>query len=206
MKVGQKAPDFKLKDRRGVAYSLKDFKGKSLIVYFYPKDDTPGCTLQAKAYSAALPAFKKLGYEVVGISGGDEASKRKFCLKHRLKVTLLSDPDFKVAKKYGAWGTKVFMGRKYFGIHRNTYILDTKHRVRETLRKVDPENDSRNILKLLNGKKPPTAKKMPSKKASSKKVARRKVSTARPANRARKLPSPRKLVARRKAGSLMRTR
>jgi len=202
MKVGQKAPDFKLTDRRGRPHSLKTFKGKPLVVYFYPKDDTPGCTLQAKAYTRTLPQFKKLGYEVVGISGGDDDTKKKFCTKYKLKVTLLSDPAFAIAKKYGAWGPKVFMGRRYQGVHRNTYVLDSDHKVQQILKKVDPESDAATILKLLKGKKLPRRKPL----IAIKRRPAKKTKTIALANRARRRPSPRKLAARRKAGSLMRRR
>lgn len=155
MKLGDKAPEFALKDRTGKKYSLKDFKSDYLIVYFYPKDDTPGCTLEAKGFTKSLPSFKKLKTEVIGISGGDEASKAKFCKKYGLKHLLLSDPAFTTTKKYGSWGEKTFMGRKTTGILRNTYLLDKNRKVVKIFEKVVPEAHPEEIIEAITyfGKK-----------------------------------------------------
>jgi peroxiredoxin Q/BCP len=124
-----KAFDFLLEDHEGKRHSLKSIKSKYVVLYFYPKDSTPGCTLEALEFSQLLSQFKKLGARVVGISGGDNRSKEKFCKKHKLSVLLLSDRDFAVAKAYGAYGPKTFMGRKFQGIYRNTYLIDKSRKI-----------------------------------------------------------------------------
>ena len=127
VKVGGKAPAFTLKDKDGKAYALKDIPGAFRILYFYPKDDTPGCTIEAKAFSKDLDKFKKLGATIVGISGGDEKTKTKFCKKYDLNILLLSDTDFKVSDAYGQYGEKSFMGRKYMGISRTINNVQRSH-------------------------------------------------------------------------------
>ena len=122
--VGEKAPAFSLPDQTGVMRSVGDFGAKYIVLYFYPKDDTPGCTLEGREFTHYLPEFKKLNAHIVGISGQDPASKQKFCAKHDLKVTLLSDEDFAVSKKFGSYGEKKFMGKTYLGVLRNTFIID----------------------------------------------------------------------------------
>ncbi|MEN9625876.1 MAG: hypothetical protein RL557_204 [archaeon] len=117
------APDFSLKDKEGRVHTLSKIRSSFVIVYFYPKDDTSGCTIEAIEFSAQLAALRKLGAEVIGISGGNEETKRKFCDKHNLKVTLLSDPDFIVCKKYGVYGEKIFLGKNFLGIKRTTFII-----------------------------------------------------------------------------------
>ena len=146
MKPGKKAPDFSLRDKEGTLHSLKTLEGRYLVVYFYPKDDTPGCTVEAKGFSGAKNKLAALGASVVGISGGDEKSKTKFCKKHRLKVLLLSDPGFKVSRAYGSYGRKKFMGRAYMGILRNTYLLDEARRVVRVFENVNPETHVREII------------------------------------------------------------
>lgn len=123
MQEGQPAPDFSLTDKEGVSYSLSGFIEPYVVLFFYPKDDTPGCTVEAKAFSDALAEFTTLGARVVGISGGTDETKGKFCVKHGLEVLLLSDTDFSVAKAYGVFGPKKFMGRTYDGIARQTFVL-----------------------------------------------------------------------------------
>lgn len=146
------APSFSLKDRNGKVYSLSKFSDDFLVVYFYPKDDTPGCTLEAVGFNDALAKFKKLGARVIGISGGDEKSKQKFCQKHDLQILLLSDPDFAVAKAYGAYGEKSFMGRKFKGIRRNTYLLDKKRRIIHTFENVKAKLHPEEVLEFLAAK------------------------------------------------------
>lgn len=140
--VGKKAPSFTLMDKDGKKVSLEKIRGDFTIVFFYPKDNTPGCTIEAKSLSSDLARFKKLGVSVVGISGGDAKSKAAFCKAHSLKVTLLSDPDFSVCRKYGAYGQKMFMGRKHMGIFRTTMILDKDLKVVKTYEKVTPADHS----------------------------------------------------------------
>lgn len=184
MKIGTKAPDFRLKDRSGKQHSLKDFKSNYVVVYFYPKDDTPGCTIQAKGFSKNLAALKKLGAEVVGISGGNDRTKDQFCKKYKLSVLLLSDPDFAISKKYGAYGAKTFMGRKTKGIYRRTYLLDKNRTVVMAFEKVDPEAHPQEIAKVLatlgksaksSTKAKTTAATLPAKKMAAKKLPVKKI-------------------------------
>lgn len=149
LKMNDNAPDFHLKDKDGKIYSLKSFNSKYLVVYFYPKDDTSGCTLEAKGFTNDLNKFEKLNAKVIGISGGDETTKRKFCDKYNLKVLLLSDPDFSVCKKYGVYGEKSFMGKKFLGIKRITFILDKDKKVIKSYENVTPEMHSEEVLNSL---------------------------------------------------------
>lgn len=123
MQEGNSAPDFSLTDKDGLNYSLGSFAEPYLVLFFYPKDDTPGCTVEAKGFSDALAELATLGARIVGISGGTDKTKGKFCAKHGLEVLLLSDTDFSVAKAYGVFGPKKFMGRTYEGIARQTFVL-----------------------------------------------------------------------------------
>jgi len=149
MKIGQKAPDFSLKDKSGKDYSLKSFKGDYLAIYFYPKDDTPGCTTEALRFTEDKAKFKKLKADVVGISGGDEKTKEKFCRKHEIDLLLLSDSDFTVSKLYGSFGEKTFMGRKYKGIFRNTFLLDKSKKVIQVFEKVSVDKHSAEVLTAI---------------------------------------------------------
>lgn len=146
MDVGKKAPDFTLTDRNGEQYSLKSFKERFVVLYFYPKDDTPGCTVESKEFSDALKKFAKLDAAVVGISGGTDRTKAKFCEKHELKLLLLSDPDFSLAQAYGAYGEKTFMGRKYNGIMRETFILDESRKIVKKFENVKPAGHAEEVL------------------------------------------------------------
>ena len=120
---GRKAPAFSLPDQDGKAHRLKDYAGRPLILYFYPKDDTPGCTKEACAFRDALPDFKKGKAAVLGVSVLDVASKAKFARKHELNFPLLADPDHEVAEAYGAWQKKSLYGRTYMGVARLTYLI-----------------------------------------------------------------------------------
>ena len=162
--IGKKASPFTLTDRKGKPHSLVSFKEKFLVVYFYPKDDTPGCTIEAKEFSRALVRLRRRNVGVVGISGGDDRSKASFCKKYALKVLLLSDSDFKVSKAYGAYGKKSFMGRTYKGILRKTFILDKARRIVTIFDKVSPEGHAAEIehfVRKLTALNPRTAKKAP---------------------------------------------
>lgn len=149
MKEGMKAPDFELKDKDDKVIRLYDIKSDYIVVYFYPKDNTPGCTIEANDFTYYLDEFRKLSSVVIGISGGDSESKEKFCKKHNLKVLLLSDPDFKVSKSYGAYGEKSFMGRKYNGIFRNTYVLDKNKKIIKIYENVSAKNHAKEVLDFL---------------------------------------------------------
>ena len=150
LKKNSRAPQFSLKDFRGHTHPGKLGKSEFLVVYFYPKDDTPGCTIEAKEFSKALPKFKSRNVHVYGISGGTEESKEKFCGKYGLKVTLLNDPEFEVAKAFGAFGKKTFMGRTYTGVLRKTFILDQHHRVLKVFDKVKPAGHPDEVLEAID--------------------------------------------------------
>ena len=161
--VGKKAPKFLLPDKNGEKHSLESSETDRVVLYFYPKDDTPGCTLEAQEFSGVASSFKKLGVTVIGISGGDNRSKAKFCLKHDLKIPLLSDSDFAVSEAYGVYGEKKFMGRTYKGIHRTTFIVNVKRGViEEVFSSVKPEGHAQDILLALK----PSKSRLPSKKIS----------------------------------------
>ena len=120
---GAKAPAFTLKDQDGETHRLSDYAGRSVILYFYPKDDTPGCTQESCDFQAALPKLKRRDAVVLGVSILDEASKAKFAQKHGLTFPLLADPDHQIAEKYGVWQKKSRYGREYMGIARTTYLI-----------------------------------------------------------------------------------
>lgn len=134
--VGDKAPNFSLATDGGGKVSLKEFLGKPLILYFYPKDDTSGCTREAIDFSAAAAKFKKLGVAVVGVSKDSVAAHDKFKAKHELNLTLASDPEGKVVESYGSWVEKTLYGRKYMGIDRSTFLIDGKGKISRIWRKV----------------------------------------------------------------------
>ncbi|MBT3406786.1 thioredoxin-dependent thiol peroxidase [Candidatus Woesearchaeota archaeon] len=144
-----KAPAFSLKDKEGVRHSLKDFDSEFIVLYFYPKDNTPGCTIEANMFSKDSAKYSALNTTVVGVSGGDEKTKSKFCERNRLKILLLSDTDFSVATKYGVYGEKSFMGRKYMGVSRVTFILDNSRKIVKVFDKVKPAIHSKEVLEFL---------------------------------------------------------
>lgn len=147
--LGKKAPQFTLNDNRGREQKLTNLSSAFVVLFFYPKDDTPGCTLEAKGFTKDMRHFKKLDCAVFGVSGGDEETKDRFCKKHGLKIPLLADKTFSVSKKYGAYGEKSFMGRKYMGILRKTVILDKSHKVIKVYEKVKPEGHSTEVYKFI---------------------------------------------------------
>ena len=128
---GKKAPAFTLKDQHGTVHRLSDYAGRPVILYFYPKDDTPGCTKESCDFQAALPRFKRTSAAILGISILNEASKAKFAEKHGLTFPLLADADHEVAEKYGVWQEKSRYGRKYMGIARTTYLIAPDGKVAE---------------------------------------------------------------------------
>lgn len=187
MLEGKKAPNFTLKDKDGVAHSLSDITAKHICLFFYPKDNTPGCTIEAKEFTAQHTQFKKTDCAVIGISGGDEKSKAKFCEKNDLDVLLLSDSDFKTSKAYKSYGEKQFMGRTYNGIFRKTFILGADRTVVKVFDEVKPEGHASEVLEFLAGKKSaqsaarakkPAAKKAAPKKSAAKKAAAPKTAAA----------------------------
>ena len=146
---GKKAPAFSLKDQDGKTHSLKDYAGRPVVLYFYPKDDTPGCTTEACNFRDALPDFSKVKATVLGVSVLDTASKAKFAAKHRLNFPLLADEDHAVADKYGAWQEKSMYGRKYMGIARITYLIDGEGKVRQRWDKVSVGTHADEVLEAI---------------------------------------------------------
>ena len=136
LKPGDKAPGFKLQTDGGGNISLSSLKGQPLVLYFYPKDDTAGCTKEAQGFSENLKKFERLGVNVVGISKDSVASHDRFKTKYKLRITLASDPEIEAARAYGVWGEKSLYGRKYMGIERATFLIDAKGVIREIWRKV----------------------------------------------------------------------
>ncbi len=130
LSVGDKAPGFATVDQNGDEVSLSDFKGRKVVLYFYPKDDTPGCTKEACAFRDAWAQFRKRKVAVLGVSVDDEKSHKKFAEKFSLPFTLLADPDKKIVQDYGVWGKKSMYGRTYMGTLRVTYLIDEKERSR----------------------------------------------------------------------------
>jgi len=133
---GDKGPGFSLAADGGGKVSLKDFAGKPVVLYFYPKDDTSGCTKEALDFAAAAAKFKKLGVSIVGVSKDSVASHDKFKTKHKLNFALASDPDGAIIESYGSWVEKSMYGRKYMGIDRSTFLIDSKGRIAKIWRKV----------------------------------------------------------------------
>ena len=146
---GKKAPAFKLKDQDGTVRSLSDFAGKPVVLYFYPKDDTPGCTTESCDFQSRLPAFRKSKAEVLGMSILDEKSKAKFAAKHGLTFPLLADADHAVAEKYGVWQQKMRYGRKYMGIVRTTYLIDGDGKVARRWDKVQVDGHAEEVRKAV---------------------------------------------------------
>ncbi|MCF0064178.1 thioredoxin-dependent thiol peroxidase [Dyadobacter chenwenxiniae] len=146
LQVGDPAPAFSAKDQDGNEVKLSDFKGEKLILYFYPKDDTPGCTAQSCNLRDNYDVLLKRGYKVLGVSVDDEKSHRKFIKKYNLPFPLLADTDQKLVNDYGVWGEKKLFGREYMGIIRTTFVIDEKAVIEEVVQKVDTENHTDQIL------------------------------------------------------------
>ncbi len=147
LESGQKAPSFTAKDSDGNAVSLKDYSGKKVVLFFYPEDDTPTCTVQACNLRDNYVALKKAGYEVIGVSPNDTASHQKFAHKFHLPFTLLADSEHKIINKYGVWGEKNLYGRKYMGLHRTTFVLDEKGIIQKILKKPRSKMHAEEILR-----------------------------------------------------------
>jgi thioredoxin-dependent peroxiredoxin len=149
LKEGDKAPEFELQDQNGKTVSISDFKGKKVIVYFYPKDDTPGCTKQACDLKDNISSIKKKNAVVLGISPDDENSHKKFEEKYGLNFTILCDVDKKVSNAYGVYGLKQFMGKESYGIIRSTFVIDEKGVIGKIFYKVNPEQHLAQVLEVL---------------------------------------------------------
>lgn len=149
LEVGNTAPNFTLYDKDGRAVSLSDFKGKRVVLYFYPKDNTPGCTRQACAFAGAYSRFKKLDAEVIGISRDSAASHLRFAEKYNLPFIILSDPECEVIKAYGVWQEKNMYGKKTMGVVRTTYIISPCGEIEHVMPKVKPDTNASEILEIL---------------------------------------------------------
>ena len=150
LEVGTKAPDFTLPDKEGKMVSLSDFVGKRVVLYFYPKDNTPGCTRQACAFAGAYEEFKTLDAVVIGVSKDSTASHRKFADKYTLPFLLLSDPELTVLQAYGVWQEKKMYGKVSMGVVRSTYLIDEEGVIQAVMPKVKPDTNAAQILELLN--------------------------------------------------------
>ena len=148
-KEGSVAPDFKANDGNGQTVRLKDLRGEKVVLYFYPKDDTPGCTKEACSFRDAFSDFKKRGIKVLGVSTDSEASHKKFATKYKLPFTLLADPGHAIADAYGVYGEKKFMGRTYMGVKRITFLIDEKGKIKKVFETVKPEEHAREVLEAF---------------------------------------------------------
>ena len=146
LKEGDKAPDFAVNDGEGQTVRLKDLKGKKFVLYFYPKDDTPGCTKEACSFRDSFSKFKRRGIEVFGVSLDSEKSHQKFTEKYSLPFRLLADTDRKLSESFGTYGQKKFMGREYMGNHRMTFLIDEKGKIKKVFEKVKPEDHAEEVL------------------------------------------------------------
>ena len=147
LKQNDKAPDFELKDSEGNVVKLSDFKGKEVVLYFYPKDNTPGCTAEACSFRDNFAEYKKKGVIVLGISADSVESHKKFAEKYSLPFKLLSDEKAEVCKSYGVWGKKNFAGREYDGIFRTTFLIDKKGIIKEVISKIKCETHAEDVLR-----------------------------------------------------------
>jgi peroxiredoxin Q/BCP len=144
-----KAPAFSLSDQNGTTHTLLDYKGKWVLLNFYPKDDTPGCTKEACALRDAFPAFGKLNAVIMGVSADSESKHQKFIDKFSLPFILLADTEKEVVRKYGVWGKKKFMGREYLGINRMSFLIDPKGKIAKVYREVKPAEHAKEVLEDL---------------------------------------------------------
>lgn len=149
LREGQKAPDFIANDQNGNSISLSNFAGKDIILYFYPKDDTPGCTAEACSFRDNYQSLLQQGFVVLGVSTDDEKSHLKFISKHNLPFPLIADTDKKIVEAYGVWVEKNMYGKKYMGVARKTFIIGKDGNIRKIIDKVDTQNSSAQVLELL---------------------------------------------------------
>jgi thioredoxin-dependent peroxiredoxin len=149
LKAGDKAPGFTAKDQNGKTVSLSDFSGKKVILYFYPKDDTPGCTAEACDFRDNYQSMLSKGFEVIGVSTDDEKSHKKFETKYSLPFTLIADEEKSIVDAYGVWVEKNMYGKKYMGTARTTFIIDGDGIILNVIEKVDTKNSSQQVIDLL---------------------------------------------------------
>jgi peroxiredoxin Q/BCP len=149
LQEGDKAPDFTAKDQNGKTVSLSDFKGKTVILYFYPKDDTPGCTAEACDFRDNYQSLVGKGFEVIGVSTDDERSHKKFVTKYSLPFPLIADESKEIVEAYGVWGEKNMYGKVYMGTMRTTFIIDANGVIKKIINKVDTKASSQQVLDIL---------------------------------------------------------
>lgn len=150
LQIGELAPEFTLTDQNGSTHNLTQYRGQWVVVYFYPKDDTPGCTKEACSFRDQFEALKERSIVVLGISKDTQLSHKKFAEKYNLNFTILSDPEVEIIKKYQAWGEKKMMGKTYEGILRITYVIDPQGIIRKVYEKVKPQDHAMEILEDVN--------------------------------------------------------
>jgi peroxiredoxin Q/BCP len=146
---GQEAPDFELTSDAGERVRLSQFRGRPVVLYFYPKDDTPGCTAQACGIRDSYDDFEQQGAVVLGVSPDVESSHVKFKQKYGLPFTLLADPEHEVAEQYGVWGERKYMGKTYWGVERSTFLVDEDGRIAKVMRRVKPDTHAQQVLAAL---------------------------------------------------------
>jgi peroxiredoxin Q/BCP len=149
LKEGTVAPDFTVKDENGETVRLKALRGQKVVLYFYPKDDTPGCTKEACSFRDAFAEYKKRKIKVLGVSLDSEAKHKKFIAKYKLPFTLLADTDHAISDAYGVYGQKKFMGRTYMGVNRMTFLIDEKGKIKKVFEKVKPEDHASEVLEAF---------------------------------------------------------
>jgi len=149
LEIGKKVPDFSLQNQDGKKISLKDFIGRKVVLYFYPKDDTSGCTKEACSFSDNLPKFSKVDTVILGVSPDSVKSHKKFSEKYKLKFDLLADEEKKVVEKYGVWKEKSMYGRKYMGVKRTTFIIDERGKIKTIFNKVKVDGHDKEVLAAL---------------------------------------------------------
>ncbi len=153
LEVGTQAPNFKTIDQNGELVTLEQFRGKKVILYFYPKDDTPGCTKEACAFRDNFEKFKEIDVEVLGVSVDDEKKHKKFAEKYNLPFRLLADTEKKIVQDYGVWGEKSLYGKKHMGTNRVTYLIDENGKIEKVFPKVKPETHAEELLQVLSNNK-----------------------------------------------------
>jgi len=144
---GDKAPEFTAKDENGNEVKLSDYRGKKVILYFYPKDNTPGCTMEACNFRDNYSELQDKGFEILGVSADSQKKHQNFISKHELPFTLIADEDKEVINAYGVWGPKKFMGREFDGIHRTTFVIDEEGKIEQVIKKVKNKEATEQILK-----------------------------------------------------------
>ena len=150
LQIGTKAPDFTLPDQNGALHSLEEYRGKKVVLYFYPKDNTPGCTAEACSLRNGYAMLQKAGYQVIGVSKDSEASHQKFAAKYELPFPLISDPEHRLCEEVGVWQLKKMAGREYMGVVRTTFVLDEAGVITHVITKVNTKDAAGQLVTLLD--------------------------------------------------------